>query len=380
MSESFSIAYVANARIPTEKAHGYQIVRVCSALSDAGASVALYIPQRDNHIAKSAFTYYGVKENFDIHVVPSIHMMRLVRFLGGAAHVLQGFVFALKLIISRVLPKTTIIYSRDPEVLFCFGLAGYTTVYNAHSWTTRSSVRKFLLRRVTGVVCNSEGTGEAVRRNLGVPVEVIHHGVDPNPYVGADKHVLRTELGLPTDTFIALYTGHLYPWKGSEVLFAAARELGAGVQIVVVGGEEHTVTQYQKRAREAGVDDRITYLGHQAKEYIPKYLAAADVLVLPNSAITTESVEYTAPLKLFEYLAAGVPIIASDVPSIRRLLPDTCCMFVAPDDPMALRNAITDLATGTITLNETAGLEESKQYTWNTHAVALTEFLRSRSS
>src|SRR5262249_13241169 len=69
----------------------------------------------------------------------------------------------------------------------------------------------------------------------------------------------------------------------------------------------------------------------------PRWLAAAAVLVLPNSRAEPISARYTSPLKLFEYMAAGRPIVASDLPSLREVLTGgRNAVLVPPDDPGAL--------------------------------------------
>ena len=63
-----NLLYVSNARMPTEKAHGWQIVKMCESFADAGAKVDLFVPDRrkNNPIKQDAFEHYGIKENFKI--------------------------------------------------------------------------------------------------------------------------------------------------------------------------------------------------------------------------------------------------------------------------------------------------------------------------
>jgi glycosyltransferase involved in cell wall biosynthesis len=70
--------------------------------------------------------------------------------------------------------------------------------------------------------------------------------------------------------------------------------------------------------------------GFKEKQRIPEYQMAADMLVLPNIPSTKESEKYTSPIKMFEYMASGVPIIASDMPSLREVLNDHNATLIPP--------------------------------------------------
>ena len=103
---------------------------------------------------------------------------------------------------------------------------------------------------------------------------------------------------------------------------------------------------------------------------MPQYLAAADVLVLPTSAREPIGARFTSPLKLFEYMAAGRPIVASDVPSSREVLTEETAIFVRPDSVSSLAEGISralrDQAFSSNISNNARELV--KQYTWSRRA------------
>jgi glycosyltransferase involved in cell wall biosynthesis len=72
-------------------------------------------------------------------------------------------------------------------------------------------------------------------------------------------------------------------------------------------------------------------------------LRAADISVVPNRAAPVISARYTSPLKIFEAMAVGVPLVCSDLPSMRDVLDDSTALFVPPEDPAALAEALRDL-------------------------------------
>jgi len=119
---------------------------------------------------------------------------------------------------------------------------------------------------------------------------------------------------------------------------------------------------------------------------VPRYLKAADVVVLPNSRNSRQkrfsiySRYDTSPIKLFEYLASGAPIVASDLPSIREIVSEEEVFFVKPDDPQELAQGIERLLTDqefARTLSSRA-LERSKEYTWEKRAKKIVEFINRR--
>ena len=145
------------------------------------------------------------------------------------------------------------------------------------------------------------------------------------------------------------------------------------IQILCVGGTTDDVANMiaKKVAQQL---TNIDFLGHKEKVLIPKYLAAADVLLLPNTAESIESVAHTSPLKLFEYLAAKRPIICSDLPSLRSVVSDDEVLFVSAGDADVLAQGILQ-----VLINEPERALEraqhayvrSREFTWNAHALAL---------
>ncbi len=359
------IACVVNARIPTEKAHGYQIMRVMSEWAKLGHEVALYVPARRNPIQDDPFAYYGIEPTFPIMHVPCIDALRFARLLGPLAFFItnRSFLYRLKL------PKDYVVYTRDADTVAYLGNRGYVCVYNAHNWAPS---RATAIAGALGVVCNSKGTERAVASATKLPTMVAYNAADENPWVGSDKHALREALGLLQDKQIALYAGHLYGWKGTRTLVEAAR-LVPDLSVVLVGGTPDEQKLLGK------VPDNVLMVGHKHRRDVEKYLAAADMLVLPNTKKSEESAQFTSPLKMFEYMASGTPIISSDLPSLREVLSGDTAYFVEPDSARSLAEA---LRVGVSTSDEASAkaaraLDESRHYTWRMHAVKVSEFILS---
>jgi glycosyltransferase involved in cell wall biosynthesis len=151
-----------------------------------------------------------------------------------------------------------------------------------------------------------------------------------------NKVELKKKLGFDTSRKTILYTGHLYPYKGADTLANAAKLLSHN-DCVFIGGMQGDIEAFKDRFSN---QDNIQILGHKHHKDIALYLKAADLLVIPNSAKDSFSLLYTSPIKLFEYMASGTPIVASDLPSIREILNESLAYFFTPDDASSLARTI----------------------------------------
>ncbi|MEP6916005.1 MAG: glycosyltransferase family 4 protein [Acidobacteriota bacterium] len=146
--------------------------------------------------------------------------------------------------------------------------------------------------------------------------------------------------GLPESSIVA-YAGHLYAWKGVDVLLEALA-LVPEAHGLIVGGHaaEPDLARLKALAERLGIAVRVTFTGMVPPAEVPALLARARVLALPNPASAISS-RFTSPLKLFEYLSAGRAIVASDLPAIREILRhDVDALLVAPGNAGELAGAI----------------------------------------
>jgi glycosyltransferase involved in cell wall biosynthesis len=170
---------------------------------------------------------------------------------------------------------------------------------------------------------------------------------------------------------VAGYAGHLYPWKGVDVLVRALALVPA-IHGLIVGG--HPAEQDRGRVdalvAQLGMAERVQITGLVPFRDVRTRLGRASILVLPNSA-SAISERYTSPLKLFEYLTLGRPIVASNLPAIREVLTDErTALLVPPDDPPALARALERLAADRGLAGSLGGaaFALASQYTWTERA------------
>ncbi len=366
------ILYIANARVPTEKAHGIQIMKMCEEFSNLGHSVTLVVPWRFNPIKEDPFTYYGVRNNFKIKKIPSIDLV----MFGKLGFLIQTFSFAECVSWYALFKKTDIIYSRDEVPAFYLALFKSNVYWEAHTSKYNFFIRK-MLNRLKGLVVISNGLREFYEKK-GVSSDKIHvapDGVDLEAFtVSLSKENCRKKLDLPLDKKIVMYAGHLYKWKGVHVLARAVSFLEKNALAVFVGGTEKDIKEFKKIY---GSYKNILIIGKKPYEEIPFYLKAADVLVLPNSSESDISRLYTSPMKLFEYMASSIPIVASDLPSIREVLNKDNSILVESDNPEKLAQGIRMLISDTDLSNKLAvqAWEDVKKYTWSARVNNLIKYM-----
>ena len=372
------IDYIADVRLPTERAHGLQITKMCAAFAAAGTDVRLIVPKKTSHASASdVFDYYGVKKNFEILFLPTFDLLGKTWRLGKILYWLDLGIFLGTLFLSGQTRKDAWLYARDPLLLLPFWSQRHRWCLEVHNLPHKKSLFLKILRRAHRII---------VLTNL-LKDDLVACGINPDQVIVAADAVdseefqvpvtqaeARQQLGLPSGKKIVLYSGHLYPWKGARVL-AQAAVMNPEINFIFVGGVEPELTDFQNEYQH---DSNITVLPFQAHTAIPYYLQAADVLVLPNSGNVPISTRYTSPLKLFEYMASGRPIVASQLPSIQEVLSDRNCFFARADDPdsfsRAIRTALEnpDLAAA----KASAALSDVKQYTWQQRAVSISNFMQ----
>jgi len=335
------IDYIANVRIPTEKAHGLQIMKMCEAWG-AENEVVLWAPKRFNYLNKDPFIFYNVNHNFIIHKVFCIDLMPFVNILGRLAFWIQNISFAKLVTLNILFRKQDIIFTRDFWSAYGLSLFGKKVTYEIHDSPNKNFITRHAFTKINKFIVTNYFKEQELINDFGIIQEnilIAQNGVDINFFnTGKTKEECRKITSLPEDKKIILYSGHLYSWKGATVLLESAKKIHRNdVLTVFVGGTNEDVVHFQSKA---GFTEDVLILGHQEYAKIPYYLGSADVLVLPNTAKEKISFYETSPIKLFEYMASGKPIIASRIPSIMETVTEKEVIFFEPDNIDDLKNKI----------------------------------------
>jgi len=371
------LIYLANLRLPTEKAYGIQIAKTCEAMADLGCSVTLLCPFRISKIKDEFFSYYGIRRNFVFKKIFALDFY-LPGFLNKIAFGAKSLCSALVLVFYALVEGADIFYTRDDLVAYIFSFFKKNIIFESHRFSNKRKVLYSRFKKINlKIVVISQGLKDDFI-NFGIQESnllIARDGADLDLFnIEMTKEEARNKHGLPLDKKIVMYSGHLFEWKGADVLLDAARKLQDETLFVFAGGTDYDVQKFRQKA---GDLNNVLILGHKLYDQIPSLLKAADILVLPNSSKEEISNRYTSPLKLFEYMASQRPIIASDLPSIREVLDENTGYFFKPDDISSLVGII-DLV-----LNNESGAREKnraafnmvKSFTWQERSRKILNFI-----
>ena len=179
-----------------------------------------------------------------------------------------------------------------------------------------------------------------------------------------------------------VYVSSFRSWHGAADLVEAValcRARDVDLQVTCIGDGPRWAAARQA-ARQAGLEGMIRFLGEVPAEDVPRHLAAADVGLAPFSPTEFSALKlgwFWSPIKIFEYLAAGLAVVTVDIPELRALLPDPVACFYTPGVAMQLADELERLAADTAMLGrvrQTARELAEARYTWG-HQAAVVEGL-----
>ncbi len=373
------LLYIANARMPTEKAHGLQIMKTIEAFLEHGAEVTLVLPKRVNHINATISQFYNLKR--------APHIIFIKNYFGFLENIwpriyffLQRIFFGIRVFFFVFFKKVDYIYSRELTISFFLSLLKKNVVFEDHEpkksfqfiyrWMVRYIPKKVIVANELRNLYQEMG----VNKNSFIEVP---NGVDLKEFsdIEPESSLWHTQLDIAQDQKIILYVGHFYKWKGVYTLAQAAPDMQG--MVIMIGGLSGDTKKLQSFIKEKHIQNVkiVPFVSHSE---IIKFLKSAHVLVLPNTGEEERSLKYTTPIKLFEYMASGVPIVASNIPSFEPYLKEKeNAMLFLPDNSVDLSSKVnTVLASPKLAgfLAQNAQ-EHVKEWTWEKRAKKIISFL-----
>lgn len=363
------ITYVSFTRLPGEKAHSLYMAKAAEAFGELGHQTSVWVPRRFGVPPGDPYVYYGVVHAFAVRRLFCIDLLPLP---AGKAlwHKLGLLTFALRVGVALLFDRSDrLVFTNDAFVALLASFCTDRVVYEIHdypeaiTWWYRQVVT-----RVYRVLTNNHQKAQRLQQDFAIALEkviAVHNGVDLAEFdTDLSKEEARKQVHFDQDKPYVVYTGHLYDWKGASTLAEAAK-LMPTVKVVFVGGTEEDVVRLRTQYQDV---TNIHFLGHRPHADIPTYLKAADVLVLPNSGKHDLSLYHTSPMKLFEYMASGRPIVASNIPAITEILNENNAILVLPDDPQALAAGIREALRAPNTQRNRQAFNDVHNYTWTRRA------------
>ena len=352
------ICYIHLTRYPTRLANPVHVINMCAAMAKLGHDVTLVIRAAEGAprgFERLLYGEYGVDESFKISVIP--HHQLILRGLIQYRH--------LKRLLHECRPD--LIYSRTTKLARAWTSAGIPYVFETHAMprhnprigATRRAILSPNFRRLV-----------VITRPLAEDLRAAFPELHPDSIMiapdGANMARVRSRVG--TSRFRAGYVGHLYRGKVMETIAAIAPRL-PDICFHIVGGRPQDIEAWRERT--AGFDN-IRYEGHVPHREVGRHIAGFDLALVPfGHRVETQERETTrwcSPLKIFEYMAQGRTIVASDLPVLREVLHHgRNAWLVPPEDNEAWIDAIVKLQMDSELRKRlgTAALEDLKRnYTW----------------
>ncbi|MBD3390055.1 glycosyltransferase [Candidatus Micrarchaeota archaeon] len=363
------ILYLAPMRVPGEKAHSFQAVKMSEALASLGNSVVFYHwNYRKKESDSSIASFYGLKHQnnlafrqFNAPFAPSNIVL----------YHIQVFLYFISAIRRFRFSDFDLIVTRNSEFLLfltSFFLPKNTKLVHEFHTVPKSGAKKFFISH------SRPSLAVAISKpiflwlgSLGFDCALLPDAADVNSISAASpKESLVSEPWKKVGYFGKIDLEGHYSWKGVDTLVEAFtyKEPPKNTKLYLFGqiSDEDQKTIIRKLGK------KVKIMGYVQPKEVASYMRSMDLLVIPNTGKSKISSEYTSPLKFFEYLASGKPIVASNLPSIRGGVSHSGVYFFNPDDPEDLALKIAEAINGPREFKRSV-------YSWEKRAEELLSFV-----
>ncbi len=389
------IALVAPSHLPSRRANTLQVMKMAQAFTCLGHTVRVAIPGK----AVQPVTWdelarlYGLRVQFPMEWLPAWSFLRRYDYGLRSVRWAQRW-------------NADLLYTRLPQAAAIASAIGLATVLEVHdlpsgmmgTWLFRRFLRGSGRRRLVAI---THALADDLAEKLGAPgvreeasqtlaadgaaipgfTVVAPDGVDLERYAslpgpGQARQMLGEAdipVSIPPDRFTAGYTGHLYTGRGIDTILEMARRLPE-VAFLLVGGEPEEVLRLRDTVQSRGLAN-VHLTGFVPNAELPRYHAACDVFLMPYQEHVAASsggdiARYLSPMKLFEYMACGRPILCSDLPVLVEVLNTENAVLLPPEDVDAWTGALESLRGDPERrfALERRTLSEVKNYTWEKRA------------
>ena len=320
--------FFTRSTLPQPQAHIVHDVNTANAVANLGYSAILvYLnptnkssnpldwlyPFRPQKPSAALVKYYNIQEK--LKVLP-LAMPFPISDRGGkwtnTSTIVCKYYFPL-----HIFPKTKILHTLDWNLVKAAIQFGIPVIYERE----HSQKNKYELEIVNSPLFQVAVTvADSVRENMianGMPPEKIiklHLSFNQSFLIRQPEKARewREKLLSSNRKKLVVYSGGLYKFKGVDLLLEVARQFPQ-IQFAFAGGNDLRLQTYRQIVKEKQIDN-VIFLGYLPHEQLPSLLQAADILAHPHCS--GEAATFTSPLKFFEYLASGTPIVATEIPPL----------------------------------------------------------------
>ena len=245
------------------------------------------------------------------------------------------------------------------------------------------SISERAMQAAAAVVAVTDGIKRQLVAEYGVAEQAVHvvgNGVNTEVFRPRPTAEARARLGLQGRGPIVGFVGNLHRWQGTEFLIEAAPAILSSVSDAEIHlvGDGVTRESLERSASRLGIRDRVRFHGQVPYDDVPDFIAACDVLVAPLLAKPTGDSGYS-PLKLYEYLSSGRPVVASRLDGLEVVEREGLGRLVPPADADALARAVVELLAddqARVEMGERARRIAMERFGWGRAAERTIEILQ----
>jgi glycosyltransferase involved in cell wall biosynthesis len=352
------VLYITLENLSLHKGSVVHVKEIVSGLRGLGHDVGLAACSADK--SQKADRFYNL--NFMTH--PPLNSLKFEK----QPHTISAMILFFYLF--RILPQYDVLYVREfhvvlttllPRLIFkkkllfeMNGIAHEEQGLKSHSLLNRALV--LLIRKLENLATKYSDRIIAVTpqiasylvRNFDCQlskVKVVSNGVNTERfYPIAEKDLLaewRRKLGIGQREMVIAFVGNLAPWQGIECLIEAAPLLlkeDRAIRFLIVG-DGILKTALKAKANRLGLSDHFLFTGMVNHQLVPIYINIADICVLQKQRLKSGY----SPIKLYEYMACGKPLVATRVEGLEFIEEDGIGRLVEPEDVVGLERALRDL-------------------------------------
>lgn len=337
-------AYIQYQRIPSPTAHTILVVKTAEAAAKNNWNSFLVIPRRTQPLGfklESIHQYYNLNEKLKVKYlwVPEFNLLpvKIYKLLYRFSYFVPAWIFAFKAASWVINNQIQVIQSCNLEVIIACRFLPRRfrpkIIYEIHapndSWII-TWYQKLAQKGVDLWLLSSDGL-QTIPHNLGVENEqilVISNGFEPADYT---TKVSRKKTG----KFTIGYVGRFETMGIEKGIFSLIKAVAlikhkTDIKLLIVGGPENLAKQYRRLCHQLGLESIAEIRPSVKPKQVGKTIQELDIatMIYPDVPHFRETM---SPMKAIEYMAAGVPIIASDLPACKRIL-GKFAMYVTPDE------------------------------------------------
>jgi len=381
-----NILYISPSIIPSRSANSIHVTSMCQELAILGHNVSLIAATRLNNrfdANSSLKEFYGADSINLTLVAKKIINPRGIEFF---ISLLALYVY-IKLCISKNTPN--LIISRNLYSAFLFScVLRKKIIYETHSPESgiRMKFQKMVLRsnKVKAVVI-SEALKIIMISKYDISnsrITVLHDAAKSfqkrashTQRKNKQHNLLSSKVDLSSFDKVIGYFGHLYSGRGIEIIEGLAK-IHKKHAFIVYGGNKEEISYYQQK----NTSNNLFFMGHVSPKKASILMLAMDILLMPYQESVSigidsiDTVKWMSPMKMFEYMACGVPIISSDLSVLKEVLIDNHnSLLVKPNDIEDWALAIQRISNSSDLqemLGKNAFYDYREKHTWNIRAKA----------